>query len=187
MKQFEGDDSENYLEGLISKKPQICSILAQKIKVDRLDLATLSQRQLTKLVKYRGVSLPENFEFKEPKLLFYHVLRVEKGKLSQIVEATASFGELSWWIIKALIIRGEKSGFEMLKSRISDSNFAQKFSKIICKPHSDYISRQNGFAVNRMYGQKLFTQMKGLVEGSLIIDMCGLVPIEFLESTKMVE
>jgi len=38
-----------------------------------------------------------------------------------------------------------------------------------------------------MYGQKLFTQMKGLVEGSLIIDMCGLVPIEFLESTKMVE
>ena len=88
-------------------------------------------------------------------MVYYHALRIEKAQINKVttnIETWMASGDLGWWALKALIIRGEKTGFEMLKQKVKEGDFASKFSTIICKPPSDYISRQNGFAINRMYG-----------------------------------
>ena len=68
------------------------------------------------------------------------------------------------WITKAMLLRGDNESFLKLKNLFSsdqnEEDLKQIFEateNIICHPYSGYICKQNGFNVNKMFPQRLFS------------------------------
>jgi hypothetical protein len=82
-------------------------------------------------------------------------------------------------ILKALVVRGDKLGYEKLKEDLNSDHF-----KIITKPISPFISKQNGFTnVNKMYTQRLFTVLYPSAKDSqIMMQLCGMVSLQMLEN-----
>lgn len=76
-------------------------------------------------------------------------------------------------------MRGDKLGFDELKKDLNSDLF-----KIITKPISPFISKQNGFAqVNKMYTQRLFTLLYPQAkESQIMMQLCGMVSLQMLEN-----
>jgi hypothetical protein len=106
------------------------------------------------IVKYSGTNSSNIIDFLknegdfQGKTLFYLVLRMPKGPVDQQLISLNKY-----YVLKALIIRGDAVGYEGLKQDLNTDNFG-----IITKPLSPFVTKANGFSqVNKMYTQRLFT------------------------------
>ena len=82
--------------------------------------------------------------------------------------------DCKYHILKALIVRGDKLGYEKLKEDLNSDQF-----KIITKPISPFVTKQNGFTqVNKMYTQRLFTVLYPLAKDSqIMMQLCSMVSL----------
>lgn len=92
--------------------------------------------------------------------MYYLILRQEpKKELHEKLQAILDEKDnikCMFYILKALIIRGEQKGFVTLKKLFSESedikSYQDSFGQIIAKKMSPYVTKENGFPlVNKIY------------------------------------
>jgi hypothetical protein len=62
----------------------------------------------------------------------------------------------------ALIVRGIQQGFVEMKNMIQnehDPNFPDIFGKVVAKQREDYLTKERGFHVFKLYKQRLFSTL----------------------------
>jgi hypothetical protein len=101
-----------------------------------------------------------------------------------------------FYILKALIVRGDQKGFNTLKNILKDSPepdlYQDSFGQIIAKSVSPFVTKENGFPlVNKMYTQRLFTLLFPIVQeranSQIMMQLCGMVSLQMLENQGRLE
>ena len=156
------EDLHNLMASLFSQ-PQDPLYLEKLIYLSHLIKSTKNADFIAQSPIWKGIiSSPANTREMEAalgKCIFFLDLKLAAPEYSLQHSASPI---LNLYKAMSLIVRGNQKGYSALKDMIAsekDPSFSSYFGKIVAKQRDDYLTKENGFHVFKLYKQRLFSTL----------------------------